>query len=199
MDSLLYTADEFTKAVAGEAADLAKARMENAKADCSARLAQAKEEIYTQVEAYKRHRLQEIHAREGLRVSTGLLESRKALFAYRQTSAQVVRRQAMEKIRQFTAQEAYPQHLKTLLNRARPLLGESNSITLLLRPRDMAFSEILAKHAPERKMDFQPGTFLLGGLVVLSETQNLRIDLTFDTALESAMSHFVELFGMDLT
>ena len=199
MDSIKHKLDEFTKVAAGEISEIARARIEGIKADRWTKLNQAKEEIYAQVESYKRRRIQEIQAREGLRVSACLLESRKRLFSYRQNSAQTVLGLVTDKIQQFTGQEAYPIHLKTLLHRALALLEEDHAIIILLRSQDMDLKAALEAELSGRPYSFQAGTFTLGGLVVICDSQSLRIDLSFDTALESAMDHFAEIFGMDLT
>ena len=198
MDSIKHQLDEFTKAARGEAAKKAQSKIEGIKADRGARLTQAKAEIYAQVETYKRRRIQEIHTREGLRVSNRLLESRRGLFAYRQAAAENVRALVSDKIRQFTEQAAYSAHLKTLLIRALSALDQGLAIVVFLRPQDMMHTESLAEHILGMSCVFQAGEFTLGGLVVSCETQAIRIDLSFDTALESAMDHFTELFGMDL-
>ena len=199
MDAIQHKLDAFTKAVTGEIAKQARHHMEEAKGNHGAGLSQAKAEIAAQVAAYKRRRIQEIHSREGARVSAQRLESRRGLFAYRQAAAETVRAEVLEKIQRFTEGEAYPHHLKTLLNQAIPLFHHESPLSILLRPQDMVHEAALAAHVSGRPVAFQPGMFALGGLFLLCPSQAMEIDFTFDTALESAMGRFLQLSGMNLT
>ena len=199
MDAIMHKLDEFTKAATGDALEYARARVEGVKADRWRQLNQAKGEIFAEVAACKRRRLQEIHAREGLRISGHLLQSRNMLFSYRQNAAKTVKALVTEEIRQFTEQKAYPLHLKALLARALALFDQNTAVTILLRPADISLRDSLEQGVRGPTCTFRPGAFHLGGLVVISASQAMRVDLTFDTALEGAMYHFAELFGMDLT
>lgn len=151
-----------------------------------------------EVEEYKKNELAKIHSREGSRVSAQMLENKRTLLSFREECSREIMTNVIQRISEFEKSEKYPEHLVRLFKKAQTHLKRGASVIVLLRREDMQYSDMIKNAAESISMTFEECSFVLGGLVVLCPSANIRIDQTFDTSLEDMRSHFAELSGIDL-
>lgn len=134
-------------------------------------------------------------AREEKRVAAGSLRSRRTLLELREKCSREVYDEVRHRVETYPASEKYPDWLAALLKKALDSIPGIGRAGVLLRPEDMRYKETLAASVPGMELEFRPGTFHLGGLIVRSDEKARRIDMTLDSAMEDIEGRFSELTG----
>ena len=140
-----------------------------------------------------------IRAEAGREISKHLMESKREIYLRRKEIGQEVFDKVRERIAQYTASPEYPEHLKELLLSALKQLPGATRVSLRLRQEDLPLGPELAKAAAPVKVEYEEGSFSLGGLAIRCPELGLRVDCSFDNRLEELSSHFAESFGLSLS
>ena len=147
---------------------------------------------------YKAAKISEIHARENRRVNARMTENKQKLLLFREECANENFRRVQERLKVFMEDPKYVEHLTHLLKRATRLLAAGGSADVYLRPEDMRFADTLMESAPDYTLAFHPGHLHLGGLQLVSHERGMRVDMSFDSALNDLIGHFAEISGMNI-
>lgn len=150
-------------------------------------------------QAYYEKEAAQIRAEASREASRHLMEGKRQVYLRRQEIAEEIFAQVQERLDQFVASEAYPEHLKTLLAQAMERLDGVEEITLRLRKEDLPLGPMLAESVAPVKVHCEEGRFRIGGLAVRCPQLSIRIDGSFDTRLEELNGHFAEIFGLSLS
>lgn len=161
-------------------------------------IAKVKSNLVSEAQRYEKSKKAAIIARESKRVSTHMYEARRKQLQFREDCASEFYLMAEQHLNDFISSDEYPEHLARLLLRALKWLGRDNEVELALRAEDMHLSEFLQSKAPDVKMSFMEGAFVLGGLRLTCHARAIRVDLSFDSAVSDIIGHFHELSGMSL-
>lgn len=190
--------DIFKQLVLEDAARERDALLQQVADERQRRLLEAETEIKRETEAMVLARASVISGESGREISRRLLADKRIIATRREEIAKEVFAEVREKILAFTKTEEYLPHLKKLYVDAFAALGNPYDGVILLRPEDMGFAKELSATLPGRHVQFQEGTFVLGGLIVDCHSKLLRADQSYDTALGDLDGHFAELFGLSL-
>jgi len=147
---------------------------------------------------YKAAKISEIRARENRRVNARMTGNKQKLLQFREECANENFKRVQERLRVFMDSPKYADHLKRLLQRASRLLKDGEEADVYLRPEDMRFAGILGASQPDFQLNFHPGHQHLGGLQLVSHEQGMRVDMSFDSALNDQIGHFAEISGMNI-
>ncbi len=191
--------DKFKKIVLDDAAKERDSILQQIATERQTRLMQAEEEIKRETHAKTQIKANLILGESGREISRRLLADKRIIATRREEIAKEVFAAVREKILAFTQTDEYLSHLKKLYKEAFDALGNPYDGVILLRPADMKFSRELISVLPGRHVQFQEGTFVLGGLIVDCHSKLLRADQSYDTALGDLDGHFAELFGLSLS
>lgn len=131
-------------------------------------------------------------------VTAGKLRSRRALLQFREDCAGETFDALTARLGAFTETDDYAECLCDLLLRGLGSVPGQGTVTVCLREQDLRFAEKLAAEAPNARLKFASGSFTLGGLVLVSEEAQRRVDMSFDSALEDMSGRFSELTGFDV-
>lgn len=198
MDPIKEKVDKFTDAFLTEATNKASAIIREVQESRNQAEAEVRKALQTEVAGYVKKELSAIQTREGSRVSARLLQNKRTLFSFREQCAVELVRQVRERVLDFVASPAYPEHMKSLLKRGLEVLDTDEPVTVYLRAEDMKLKNSLTGAVNGSSLSFETGDFQLGGLALLCQPLSLRVDLTFDSVLIDAGNHFAELSGIDL-
>ena len=189
--------NKFTAAVMKDAGDRRAqmlAQVEQYKKD---RLRHAEEDIL--IEAY--HEIQDeitqIRAAASQRISQAILEQKKELLAKRAQIADQVFQEVTQKLAAFTACDAYGDKLRQLCEKAKQTLGAAG-IAIEKREADQAYQPILREVFPDAQIRLAPD-IRYGGLIFMSDAENLVLNETFDYALAAQREAFVRFSGLELS
>jgi len=161
-------------------------------------VAAARASLQAEALAYKTKKISEIRVRESRRVNARMTENKQTLLLFRESCANEGFIRIRERLREFTEQPGYAEHLKRLLTRALRHLGRGAKADVFLRAEDMRFAEALEAAGGGYQLSFRPGHSHLGGLQVVCQERGIRIDLSFDSALNDLIGHFAETSGMQI-
>lgn len=161
-------------------------------------IAAAKVSLEQEAERYKAAKISEIHARENRRINTRMTENKQKLLQFREACAKEDYQQVQDRLKAFTQEPAYPEHLKRLLERALRLLSRDSKADVFLRPEDMRFADELKRAVPDYNLTFRPGHLHSGGLQLVCYDRGMRVDMSFDSALGDLVGHFAEISGMNI-
>ncbi len=162
------------------------------------RLAQAEAEIRARVDAETQRKAETIQAETGRNISRRMMEDKRIIATRREEIGREVFDEVRRRLLDFTKTPDYLPHLKKLYLEAFDALGNPYDGLIWLRTEDMDYSRELAACLPGRHVNFQAGSFTLGGLIVDCHSKLLRADQSYDTALGDLDGHFAELFGIGL-
>lgn len=160
--------------------------------------AEAEDQVLQESYQYIKSEVARLRTESGRRISRQMQENRKKLYLRREEMAGEVFEEVRGKLRAYVETPAYEARLRTLLAEAMERIGQVTRLTVFLRKADMKYGAGLAAAAGKVRLSVEEGDFLLGGLTVESEEKKLRVDATFDTALEELSGHFAEQFGLSL-
>lgn len=188
----------FTQVLMDEAT--AETRVVEAEIQAAREKARAKAEDQVLQEAYQyiKSEVARLRTESGRRISRQMQDNKRKLYLRREEMAQDVFGQVRAKLAAYVETPAYQDKLLSLFREALTRLGEVFQLTVYLRPEDRVYAPLLDEACGNAYLKVEDGSFALGGLVVESEEKALRIDATFDTAMEELNGHFAEQFGLSL-
>ena len=195
MEKLLHFTDAVMKNAVRESDELRK-QLEETRTQA---LERVRDEAKEAARAYYDKEAARIRAEAGREISKHLMESKREIYLRRKEIGQEVVDKVRERIAQYTASPEYPEHLKELLLSALKQLPGATRVSLRLRQEDLPLGPELAKAAAPVKVEYEEGSFSLGGLAIRCPELGLRVDCSFDNRLEELSSHFAESFGLSLS
>ena len=195
MEKLLHFTDAVMKTAVRESDELRK-QLEETRTQA---LERVRDEAKEAARAYYDKEAARIRAEAGREISKHLMESKREIYLRRKEIGQEVFDKVRERIAQYTASPEYPEHLKELLLSALKQLPGATRVSLRLRQEDLPLGPELAKAAAPVKVEYEEGSFSLGGLAIRCPELGLRVDCSFDNRLEELSSHFAESFGLSLS
>ena len=191
--------DRFTATILAEATAETERAITALKEKKAAELSAAEDKILLETYNYIHAEVSRIKAEAGRKVSTRMLDNKRAVYLRRDQIAHEVFDAVRAKIAAYTATPGYADRLRALLQEALHTLTGAEDVRVYLRPADRDHAAALAAAVPELHLSFLDGDFTLGGLVADSPSLGLRCDSSFDSALEALEGHFAELFGLSLS
>ncbi len=195
MEKLLHFTDAVMKNAVRESDELRK-QLEETRTQA---LERVRDEAKEAARAYYDKEAARIRAEAGREISKHLMESKREIYLRRKEIGQEVFDKVRERIAQYTASPEYPEHLKELLLSALKQLPGATRVSLRLRQEDLPLGPELAKAAAPVEVEYEEGSFSLGGLAIRCPELGLRVDCSFDNRLEELSSHFAESFGLSLS
>ena len=195
MEKLLHFTDAVMKNAVRESDELRK-QLEETRTQA---LERVRDEAKEAARAYYDKEAARIRAEAGREISKHLMESKREIYLRRKEIGQEVFDKVRERIAQYTASPEYPEHLKELLLSALKQLPGATRVSLRLRQEYLPLGPELAKAAAPVKVEYEEGSFSLGGLAIRCPELGLRVDCSFDNRLEELSSHFAESFGLSLS
>lgn len=192
---LIHFTDNVLKAASKESEELNR-QLEDRR---QAALAEAKKAAWEGAKAYYNKEAAKLKAEAGREISKHLMEGKRQVYLRRSQVAQEVLAQVRQRVDEFVASPAYPEHLKTLLARAMERLDGVEEIYLRLRQEDLELGPMLAESVSPVKVKYEGGRIQVGGLAIRCPELGIRVDCSFDTELEELGGHFAETFGLSLS
>lgn len=160
----------------------------------AAYMAAAEDAILTEVYDYVRTKTARIRTEAGRRVSQRTFEQKRELYDVRTSIAEEIYAEVRRRVEHYAASDEYPDALRSMARRAaRELAGDG--LELYLRPCDMGFADELAALA---RAEVKEGHIALGGLVAQNPARHLRLDLSYDAAMDTVAERFGELSDFTL-
>ena len=190
--------DVFVQAIMEESTAEVNDILRQMEAEHKEAIATARTALEQEAARYKAAKISEIRARENRRVNARMTENKQKLLQFREECANENFRRVQARLKEFMEDPKYVEHLKRLLRRASRLLTPGGSADVYLRPEDMRLADTLGASAPNYKLIFHPGHQRLGGLQLVSHEQGMRVDMSFDSALNDLVGHFAEISGMNI-
>lgn len=198
MPELSEKLDRFTALLLSQAAAENERTMQELKEKHDAALSSAEDQILLEAYTYIHGEVSRIRSEQGRKVSRHLLECKQALYRRREEIAGEVFSLVRERIGAFTTTPAYAGQLRARLLEAAARLEGAEDLALYLRSADLPLGAQLREALPGRSLDIHPGPFVLGGLILESDSLRLRLDASYDTAMEELSGHFASLVGLSL-
>ena len=198
MPELSEKLDRFTALLLSQAAAENERTMQELKEKHDAALSRAEDQILLEAYTYIHGEVSRIRSEQGRKVSRHLLECKQALYRRREGIAGEVFSLVRERIGALTATPAYAGQLRARLLEAAARLEGAEDLALYLRSADLPLGAQLREALPGRSLDIHPGPFVLGGLILESDSLRLRLDASYDTAMEELSGHFASLVGLSL-
>ena len=199
MPEMTKKLDRFTAAILAEATAETERTLDDLKKKRAAALDQAEDRILLEAFHYIKNEVAAIRAETGRSVSRHMLDNKRALYLRREEISQEVFGLVRGRLETYTAAPAYAERLAGLYRQALDTLKGADDVRVYLRPADLPLAGGLRRAVPGREAEFEAGDFTLGGLVAESAGLGLRVDATFDNAMEELSGHFAELFGLSLS
>lgn len=195
MEKLLHFTDAVMKNAARESDELRRQLADTR----TKTLEKAREEAQEAARTYYDREAARIRAQAGREVSMHLMEGKRKIYLRRKEIGQEVFEKVRQCIAQYTASPEYPKHLEALLAAAMKQLPGARRVSLRLRKEDLPLADRLAKTIAPVKVEYEEGSFSLGGLALRCPELGLRVDCSFDNQLEELASHFAESFGLSVS
>ena len=195
MEKLLHFTDAVMKNAARESDELRRQLADTR----TKTLEKAREEAQEAARTYYDREAARIRAQAGREVSMHLMEGKRKIYLRRKEIGQEVFEKVRQRIAQYTASPEYPKHLEALLAAAMKQLPGARRVSLRLRKGDLPLADRLAKTIAPVKVEYEEGSFSLGGLALRCPELGLRVDCSFDNQLEELASHFAESFGLSVS
>ena len=195
MEKLLHFTDAVMKNAARESDELRRQLADTR----TKTLEKAREEAQEAARTYYDREAARIRAQAGREVSMHLMEGKRKIYLRRKEIGQEVFEKVRQRIAQNTASPEYPKHLEALLAAAMKQLPGARRVSLRLRKEDLPLADRLAKTIAPVKVEYEEGSFSLGGLALRCPELGLRVDCSFDNQLEELASHFAESFGLSVS
>lgn len=140
-----------------------------------------------------------LEAESGRTISRHMLENNRRIATRREAISEEVFAAVRERLHQWNQTPEYREALGKLYCRAFEELGNPWDAVIYLRQEDLHLDSELARLLPGRHVEFREGPITLGGLIMDCHSKMLRVDLSYDTALDDLNGHFAELFGLRLS
>ena len=195
MEKLLHFTDAVMKNAARESDELRRQLADTR----TKTLEKAREGAQEAARTYYDREAARIRAQAGREVSMHLMEGKRKIYLRRKEIGQEVFEKVRQRIAQYTASPEYPKHLEALLAAAMKQLPGARRVSLRLRKEDLPLADRLAKTIAPVKVEYEEGSFSLGGLALRCPELGLRVDCSFDNQLEELASHFAESFGLSVS
>ena len=195
MEKLLHFTDAVMKNAARESDELRRQLADTR----TKTLEKAREEAQEAARTYYDREAARIRAQAGREVSMHLMEGKRKIYLRRKEIGQEVFEKVRQRIAQYTASPEYPKHMEALLAAAMKQLPGASRVSLRLRKEDLPLADRLAKTIAPVKVEYEEGSFSLGGLALRCPELGLRVDCSFDNQLEELASHFAESFGLSVS
>ena len=195
MEKLLHFTDAVMKNAARESDELRRQLADTR----TKTLEKAREEAQEAARTYYDREAARIRAQAGREVSMHLMEGKRKIYLRRKEIGQEVFEKVRQRIAQYTASPEYPKHLEALLAAAMKQLPGARRVSLRPRKEDLPLADRLAKTIAPVKVEYEEGSFSLGGLALRCPELGLRVDCSFDNQLEELASHFAESFGLSVS
>lgn len=177
-----------------EAARDSKELRDEVSARRAAYMVAAEDAILTEVYDYVRTKTARIRTEAGRRVSQRTFEQKRELYDVRTSIAEEIYVEVRCRVEQYAASDEYPDALRAMARRAaRELAGDG--LELYLRPCDMGYADELAVLA---RAEVKEGHIALGGLIAQNPARHLRLDLSYDAAMDTVAERFGELSDFTL-
>lgn len=188
----------FTQMMMSEARAETQAAESEIRAARETARAEAEDQVLQESYQYIKTEVARLRTESGRSISRQMQENRKKLYLRREEMAGEVFEEVRSRLRAYVETPAYEARLRSLLAEAMERIGPAAQLTVFLRKADMKYGPGLTAAAGKIRLTVKEGDFLLGGLTAESEEKKLRVDATFDTALEELSGHFAEQFGLSL-
>ena len=195
MEKLLHFTDAVMKNAARESDELRRQLADTR----TKTLEKAREEAQEAARTYYDREAARIRAQAGREASMHLMAGKRKIYLRRKEIGQEVFEKVRQRIAQYTASPEYPKHLEALLAAAMKQLPGARRVSLRLRKEDLPLADRLAKTIAPVKVEYEEGSFSLGGLALRCPELGLRVDCSFDNQLEELASHFAESFGLSVS
>ncbi len=153
----------------------------------------ADDELLEEVYAYIRSATTRIRTEAGRRVSQKIFEQKRELHRCRREILDQIVADARARVEEYTKTAEYSAALEQLANFAEKKLG-GEDMTIYLRPQDMVYADRIAALV---RAKVKEGEVELGGLVAVNPHRRLRLDLSYDSALEKAAEDFSRMPGAE--
>ena len=140
-----------------------------------------------------------LEAESGRILSRHMLENNRRIATRREAISLEVFSAVRERLCAWNQTPEYREALGKLYCRAFEELGSPWDAVIYLRKEDLSLDSDLARLLPGRHVEFREGPIMLGGLIMDCHSRMLRVDLSYDTALDDLNGHFAELFGLRLS
>lgn len=197
MPELSKKLDRFTSILLSEATAETERTLQKLRKRHDAALASAEDQVLLEAYEYIHSEVGRIRSEQGRCVSRHLLECKQELYHHREVIADEVFAQVRSRLAAFTRTQAYGKRMNTLLLEALDRLVGAEDVVIFLREEDLPLAKTLHLSA-HPKPEFRPGPIRLGGLIAQSATMGLRLDASFDAAMEELDGHFASLVGFSL-
>lgn len=186
--------NNFIKSITDTAAEKREAVGAETEKILRAERAELERQAKRDAENYVRAKSASVKLEAGKRISEKADECRKAVFSKRSEIADATLSEAAEKLKAFTES---PEYKDFLIKSAGEVLKEigSGNVTLMLRPRDMAFKDEICNTYPNASVS-QDESIRIGGVKGINSTMTLLINDTLDSRLENQKRWFEENSGL---
>ena len=189
----------FTQAFMDEARAETSRLEAEIKAAREAAVTQAEDQVLQEAYQYMKTEVARIRTEAGRNISRRVQENKRRLSLRREEMAREVFSLVRDRLAAYVETPASQDRLLSLFQEGVARLGRPARLTVLLRPQDMGAAARLRQAAEGIELTAAEGDFLLGGLVLEAPDKALRLDATFDTAMEDLNGHFAEQFGLSLS
>lgn len=160
----------------------------------SSHLEAAENDLLNEMYNYIRVKTAEARTEAGRRISKRALENKKTLFAYRSGVTQKVLDDVKKRIGEYVLTTEYLSSLEKLAAYAAAALN-CGDLRILLREADLRHADHLKAGIPA---EYLPAEIKLGGLIAVSPSKNLRIDLSYDASFGEVADKFGEISGFGI-
>lgn len=186
---------KFTKAILEDAESVSRGILDGIARERTAALKEVEEQTLAETFSYVKGEVARIRVREGKRLSKAVLDAKRSYFIRRNEITDEVFDALKARIEAFTQTHDYDKKLISFARSVSAQVGVGN-LVVYLRAADMGMQNILAPVFGLGETQFREGDFEYGGLVAECPEKHMRIDYTFDAAIEDKYHHFNELFAL---
>jgi vacuolar-type H+-ATPase subunit E/Vma4 len=188
--------ENFTSVIAEDALGESRRIYADIERESRSILGAAEDEALDEMFRYIRAEVGRIKTECGRAVSRRMMEGRRSLYARRGEMGDEVRDEVRRRLEAYVKTPEYLQRLRTLVREA--LESFAADTVIFLREADKKLAAELWTLKTPYQLEFQTGSFTLGGLMAACPSRGLQIDASFDTTLEELHSRFAELFGLEM-
>jgi len=188
----------FIQNILSDAEQEAKKILQEINEEKESSLSAAEDETLNETYRLIKREVARIKTEHGRVLSKKVLENRSAIYARRQEIEQSILQEITRRLDEYTRTQEYVRQLSEQLEQALSRFSGEPSV-IYLRAQDMLLAPELQKKAGRGDVEFrQMQSISLGGLIAVCPAKMLRVDQSFDGALEDLKGHIAELIGLDL-
>ena len=155
---------------------------------------QAESEILSEIQQQTQKETAEINAEIGQSIFRQILANRKAIQARCEEIKQNVLQLVAGQVLAYASTTAYQEELIVSIQAETRRAGQSDTI-VYLRQEDAALLKARGVPDPDLRIEVS-GDIRYGGFILLSKDGRLRIDRSYDSAIEDTGEQFAELSGL---